>query len=145
MALTTFVLFYIGTAYLLSYNVKGLKILFLDALEVQLFGSVVFSLLIPITAKVAEYFGRREVLITTTVLIGLFSFLLPVLMTSGEGVIFLFAALAMILMGMTYALIDTALAAPFPTSVRYTGSYIPSIWPAFSVRLSHPISLLGFK
>ena len=30
----------------------------------------------------------------------------------------------MALMGMTYGLIGTALAAPFPTNVRYTGSSI---------------------
>jgi metabolite-proton symporter len=124
VALATFVLFYIGTAYLLSYNVKVLKIPFLDALEVQLVSSVVFGIFIPIAGKLAERFGRREVLIATTVLIGAFSFLLPGLMTGGEGSIFLFAALAMALMGMTYGLIGTALAAPFPTTVRYTGSSI---------------------
>ncbi|XUY25889.1 MFS transporter [Agrobacterium sp. rho-8.1] len=124
VALATFVLFYIGTAYLLSYNVKVLKIPFLDALEVQLVSSVVFGIFIPIAGKLAERFGRREVLIVTTVLIGAFSFLLPGLMTGGEGSIFVFAALAMALMGMTYGLIGTALAAPFPTTVRYTGSSI---------------------
>jgi metabolite-proton symporter len=124
VALATFVLFYIGTAYLLSYNVKVLKIPFLDALEVQILGSIIFGLFIPIAGKLAERFGRREILILTTVLIGLFSFLLPSLMTGGEGSIFVFAALAMMLMGMTYGLIGTALAAPFPTRVRYTGSSI---------------------
>jgi MFS family permease len=124
VALATFVLFYIGTAYLLSYNVKVLKIPFLDALEVQILGSVVFGIFIPIAGKLAEKFGRREILILTTVLIGLFSFLLPGLMTGSEGSIFVFAALAMMLMGMTYGLIGTALAAPFPTRVRYTGSSI---------------------
>jgi metabolite-proton symporter len=124
VALATFVLFYIGTAYLLSYNVKVLKIPFLDALEVQILGSIVFGIFIPIAGKLAEKFGRREILIITTVLIGLFSFLLPGLMTGSEGSIFVFAALAMMLMGMTYGLIGTALAAPFPTRVRYTGSSI---------------------
>ncbi|MCS4241202.1 metabolite-proton symporter [Rhizobium sp. BIGb0125] len=124
VALATFVLFYIGTAYLLSYNVKVLKIPFLDALEVQILGSIVFGIFIPFAGKLAERFGRREILILTTVLIGAFSFLLPGLMSGGEGSIFVFAALAMALMGMTYGLIGTALAAPFPTTVRYTGSSI---------------------
>jgi len=122
VALATFVLFYIGSAYLLSYNVKVLKIPFLDALEVQILGSIVFGIFIPIVGKLAERFGRREVLILTTVLIGLFSFFLPGLMTGGEGSIFVFVIFAMALMGMTYGLIGTALAAPFPTAVRYTGS-----------------------
>lgn len=124
VALATFVLFYIGSAYLLSYNVKVLKMSFLDALEVQLLGSIVFGIFIVVIGKLAERYGRREMLILTTVLIAAFSFLLPALMTNGEGMIFLFVVLAMVLMGMTYGLIGTALAAPFPTSVRYTGSSI---------------------
>ncbi|WP_312223479.1 MFS transporter [Rhizobium rhizoryzae] len=124
VALATFVLFYIGSAYLLSYNVKVLKISFIDALEVQLLGSVVFGLFIPIAGKLADRVGRRELLIVVTILIGLFSFLLPTLMTSGEIAIFIFSASSMALMGLTYGLIGTALAAPFPTAVRYTGSSI---------------------
>ncbi len=124
VALATFVLFYIGSAYLLSYNVRILKMPFLDALEVQLLGSIVFGIFIPIVGKLGDRYGRREMLIVTTVLIGLFSFVLPALMTNGEGMIFLFVVLAMVLMGMTYGLIGTALAAPFPTAVRYTGSSI---------------------
>lgn len=124
VALATFVLFYIGSAYLLSYNVKVLGIPFVEALEVQLLGSVLFGLFIPIAGKLAERFGRREVLILTTVLIGVFSFFLPGLMTGGEASIFVFVIFAMALMGMTYGLIGTALAAPFPTRVRYTGSSI---------------------
>lgn len=124
VALATFVLFYIGSAYLLSYNVKVLGIPFVEALEVQLLGSVLFGIFIPISGKLAERFGRREVLILTTVLIGVFSFFLPGLMTGGETSIFVFVIFAMALMGMTYGLIGTALAAPFPTRVRYTGSSI---------------------
>ncbi len=66
VALATFVLFYIGSAYLLSYNVKVLKISFIDALEVQLLGSVVFGLFIPIAGKLADRVGRRELLIVVT-------------------------------------------------------------------------------
>jgi metabolite-proton symporter len=124
VALATFVLFYIGTAYLLSYNIKVLKLPFLDALEIQILGSVLFGLAIPVIGKLGDRYGRRQMLTLTTVLIGLFSFALPSLMTNGESGIVIFIILAMILMGMTYGLIGTALAAPFPTSVRYTGSSI---------------------
>ncbi|NIY98855.1 MHS family MFS transporter, partial [Salipiger sp. HF18] len=69
-------------------------------------------------------FGRREVLIATTLAIAAFSFLVPVLMVANEARILGFVTLGMALMGMTYGLIGTALAAPFPTRVRYTGSSI---------------------
>ncbi|WP_337182619.1 MFS transporter [Shinella sp.] len=124
VALATFVLFYIGSAYLLSYNVKVLNLPFVEALEIQILGSVLFGLFIPLAGKLAERLGRREVLIATTVLIGIFSFFLPGLMTGGETGIVVFAIVAMALMGLTYGLIGTALAAPFPTKVRYTGASI---------------------
>ncbi|WP_330629640.1 MFS transporter (plasmid) [Thioclava litoralis] len=124
VAMVTFVLFYIGTAYLLSYNVKVLEIPFTDALVMQLWGAIIFGLAIPVAGLAAERFGRREVLIVTTILIAAFSFLVPVLMVANEGAILLFVTLSMMLMGLTYGLIGTALAAPFPTRVRYSGSSI---------------------
>lgn len=145
VALATFVLFYISTAYLLSYNVKVLKIPFLDALEVQILGSIVFGIFIPIAGKLAEKFGRREILILTTVLIGLFSFLLPSLMTGSEGSIFVFAALAMTLMGMTYGLIGTALAAPSRPACATPARPSPSTWPASSAHRWRPISPHGCR
>ena len=60
VALATFVLFYIGSAYLLSYNVKVLKIPFLDALEVQILGSIVFGIFIPIVGKLADPDHRAD-------------------------------------------------------------------------------------
>jgi len=122
VAMVTFVLFYIGTAYLMSYNVKVRHIPFLDALAIQIFSSISFGIFIPLSGKLSERFGRRAVLVGTTILIGAFSFLLPILLGGSETGILLFAVIAMALMGMTYAPIGTALAAPFPTSVRYTGS-----------------------
>ncbi|MCA0961926.1 MFS transporter [Salipiger bermudensis] len=124
VALATFVLFYLSTAYLLSYNVKVVQIPFTDALAIQIWGAVIFGLFIPVAGLTAERLGRRQVLIGTTLAIAAFSFLVPVLMVENEARILGFVTLAMALMGMTYGLIGTALAAPFPTRVRYTGSSI---------------------
>ena len=121
-ALTTFVLFYIGTAYLLSYNIKVRHIPFLDALAIQILGSITFLLFIPLTASLSDRYGRRRVLIGTTILVALFSFALAPLLGGSVTSICVFAGLAMALMGMTYGPIGTALAAPFPTRVRYTGA-----------------------
>ncbi len=145
VALATFVLFYIGSAYLLSYNVKVLKIPFLDALEIQIVGSVAFGIFIPIVGKLAERFGRREMLILTTVLIGIFSFFLPGLMTGGEGSIVVFAIVAMALMGMTYGLIGTALAAPSQRPCATPARRSPSTLLASSALRWRPISPPGCR
>jgi metabolite-proton symporter len=122
VALATFVLFYIASAWLLSYNVKTLHIAFLDALEIQMAGAVAFGIFIPLVAKLAERIGHRNSLILTTALIGAFSFALAPLLKGGEGAILIFAMVSMALMGMTYGLLGTTLAAMFPTRVRYTGA-----------------------
>ncbi|MGE4327935.1 MAG: MFS transporter, partial [Pseudodonghicola sp.] len=125
VALVTFVLFYICTAWLLSYNVKVIHIPFLDALKIQIYGSVIFGISIVLAGKVADTTGRFKFLIWVTVLIALFSFALaPLMSTGGEGGIYAFVTLGMFLMGLTYGVIGAALAAPFPTRVRYTGSSI---------------------
>ena len=127
VALVTFVLFYICSAWLLSYNVKVLQIPFKDALAMQIFGSVVFGIAIPIAGKVADRIGRYAFLIGVTLAIAAFSFLLAPLMqgdAGNEGSIYLFITIGMFLMGLTYGVIGAALAAPFPTRVRYTGASI---------------------
>ena len=124
MALVTFVLFYICSAYLLAYNVKVARISFLDALQVQIYGSVIFGITTIIAGKLGDRYGRREMLIWSTVVIGLFSFALAPLLSAGITGIYAFATLGMAIFGINYGLIGTALAAPFPTAVRYTGASI---------------------
>ncbi|MBU2958870.1 MFS transporter [Paracoccus sp. 1_MG-2023] len=122
VALATFVLFYIGSAYLLSYNVKVLEMTLPEALEVQVWGAIVFGALIPVAGKVADRWSRRNLLILVTILIGAFSFALDPLLSGSRSGVFAFVTIAMALMGITYGVIGAALAAPFPTHVRYTGS-----------------------
>ncbi|PJE33398.1 Inner membrane metabolite transport protein YhjE [Pseudooceanicola marinus] len=122
VALSTFVLFYIGTAYLLSYNVGVLEMSLTEALHVQLWGAVVFGLFIPLAGKLADRISRFRLLLAVTVLIGVFSFALAPLLEGGLGGVYGFVTLGMALMGVTYGIIGAVLAAPFPTEVRYTGS-----------------------
>ena len=122
VALSTFVLFYIGTAYLLSYNVGVLEMSLTEALHIQLWGAVVFGLFIPLAGKLADRISRFRLLLAVTVLIGAFSFALAPLLEGGLGGVYGFVTLGMALMGVTYGIIGAVLAAPFPTEVRYTGS-----------------------
>jgi metabolite-proton symporter len=124
VGLATFVIFYVCTAYLLSYNVKVTGISLLDALKVQIYGSVLFGLATVAAGKLADRFGRRELLIATVVAIAAFSFTLGPLLTAGIAGIYVFAMIGMVLVGLNYGVLGAALAAPFPTQVRYSGSSI---------------------
>jgi metabolite-proton symporter len=124
MALITFVAFYICTAYLLSYNVKVAGVSFRDALLVQIYGSVLFGVSTIAAGKLGDRFGRRALLLGSTIILGLFSFALAPLLTAGLPGIYAFTTVGMLLFGLNYGVIGAALAAPFPTRVRYTGSSI---------------------
>ena len=158
VALVTFVLFYICTAWLLSYNVKVLKITFMDALGVQIFGSIVFGLGIIVSGKIADVSGRYQFLLVTTIMIALFATIIGDLLTSALQsffALYVFVGIGMTLMGMTYAVIGAALAAPFPTKVRYTGASMTfnfagifgaSLAPyaATWLQTHHGVSFVGF-
>lgn len=122
VALSTFVLFYIGSAYLLSYNVKVLEMSLPEALRVQLWGAVVFGAFIPVAGKLADRISRFTLLLWVTVAIGVFSFALAPLLSGSLAGVYGFVTIGMALMGFSYGIIGAVLAAPFPTSVRYTGS-----------------------
>ncbi|MBC7579059.1 MAG: MHS family MFS transporter [Tardiphaga sp.] len=124
LALVTFVLFYICSAYLLGYNVKVVGISFLDALKVQIYGSVLFGISTVAAGKLGDHFGRRNLLIWSTIAVALFSFALGPLLTAGIAGIYGFITIGMLMFGLNYGVIGTALAAPFPTQVRYTGASI---------------------
>jgi metabolite-proton symporter len=124
VGLLTFVFFYICTAYLLSYNVKVAGMSFVDALQLQIFGAVVFGITNIAAGLLADRIGRRQLLIIGVVLIGAFSFAFAPLLTAGTTGVYVFAMVAMALFGLNYGVIGAALAAPFPTAVRYTGSSI---------------------
>lgn len=124
MGLLTFVLFYICSAYLLSYNVKVAGVSFRDALLIQMIGSVFFGISTVLAGLVGDRYGRRELLIVSSIVAGLFSFALGPLLSGGIVGIYAFTILGMGIFGFNYGVIGAALAAPFPTAVRYTGSSI---------------------
>jgi MFS family permease len=82
-----------------------------------------FALTIPISALLADRYGSRAVLIGSTLAIILFGLLFAPLFGSGtQAGVLAFLSLGLALMGMTYGPLGTALAALFPTAVRYTGA-----------------------
>ena len=120
--LTTFVLFYLMTVFLLSWGTTALGYSREQFLLMQLVGIVFFGLTIPWSAKLADRYGRRHTLIGVTVLIGLFGLVMAPLLNSGTTGALLALVVGLALMGLTYGPLGTALSELFPTSVRYTGS-----------------------
>lgn len=122
-ALATFVLFYIMTVFSLSYGTGTLGYSREEFLILQMVGVLAFGIFIPVAAVLADRFGMRRVMVGVSIGIALFGLALAPLLGSGNvwGVLG-FLCLGFALMGMTYGPLGTALAAPFPTAVRYTGA-----------------------
>jgi metabolite-proton symporter len=124
ISLATFVLFYMMTVFTLTWgtNPAGGGYTRQQFLLIQLFGIIFFALTIPLSAVLADRHGRRRTLIWTTVLIGLFGFVLAPWLQAGTWGAMLTLATGLSLMGFTYGPLGTALSELFPTRVRYTGS-----------------------
>src|SRR5690606_18451908 len=80
------------------------------------------ALTMPAATVLADRIGLRPVMVGTSIAIAVFGLVAgPLLAASGAGVI-VFLILGFGLMGFTYGPLGAALASPFPTSVRYSGS-----------------------
>ena len=122
MSLATFVLFYLMTVFALTWGTSALGFTRQQFLLIQLFGIVFFARTIPMSAVLADRFGRRRTLLWTTFAIGAFGFALAPLLSAHTAGALLTMAIGLSLMGLTYGPLGTALSELFPTSVRYTGS-----------------------
>ncbi|OJT98217.1 MAG: MFS transporter [Rhizobium sp. 63-7] len=122
VAVATFVLFYLMTVFTLSWGTTKLGYSREQFLVVQLVGVVFFGLTIPIAGLLSDRFSRRRVLILTTIGIAIFGLFYSTLLEGGIVGAFACSIIGLALMGFTYGPIGAALAAPFPTGVRYTGA-----------------------
>jgi MFS family permease len=86
-------------------------------------GVLAFALTIPISALLADRYGRWGMLLGATVAILVFGLLFAPLFTAGSQLgVLLLLVIGLALMGLTYGPLGTALAGLFPTAVRYTGA-----------------------
>jgi MFS family permease len=122
VSLATFVLFYLMTVFALTWGTTALGYSRQAFLLIQLFGIVFFALTIPLSAVLADRYGRRSTLIWTTVAIAGFGFVLAPMLSAGTAGALSTMAIGLSLMGLTYGPLGTALSELFPTAVRYTGS-----------------------
>ena len=111
------------TVFSLSWGTGALGYSRDEFLILQMVGVCFFGAFIPLSAVLADRFGMRRVMVAVSVGIAIFGLLLGPLFGSGHvaGVLG-FLCIGFALMGMTYGPLGTALAAPFPTAVRYTGA-----------------------
>jgi len=122
VSLATFVLFYLMTVFALTWGTTALGFSRQQFLLIQLFGILFFALTIPLSAVLADRYGRRRTLIWTTAAIAAFGFVLAPMLSAGTAGALWTMAIGLSLMGLTYGPLGTALSELFPTAVRYTGS-----------------------
>ncbi|MEO3402598.1 MFS transporter [Mucilaginibacter sp. CAU 1740] len=144
--ITTFLLFYLMTVFTLNWGTTALHYTKSNFLIIQMISMLFFGLGIPLSAVLADKYGRDKMLILATICIMAFGLVFAPLFTSGSLVTTcVFLSLGMFLMGLTYGPIGTALAGIFPASVRYTGASLAftlagilgaSITPALATKLA---------
>jgi metabolite-proton symporter len=123
IALATFVLFYLMTVFIASWAITDLHMTRELFLENQISSVAFFALLIPISAVLADRYGRKRILMTASILIIIFGILLGYFLGSSDSInILITLSIGMALMGFTYGPLGTILSELYPTNVRYTGS-----------------------
>ena len=123
VALATFVLFYLMTVFIASWSISELNITRDTFLENQILSVFFFTLLIPISALLADRYGRKVILMMASLMIIVFGFFFtPLLGASDANSILITLSIGMALMGFTYGPLGTILSELYPTNVRYTGA-----------------------
>ncbi len=122
-AVTTFVVFYLMTVFMLNWNTKELHFSNKEALLMQLFSVLFFAGFIPVSALIADKIGRRKMLLYASIAIAIFGLFFSLFLNSGSTILVtFFLCLGMSLMGFTYGPMGTFLSELFPTKVRYSGA-----------------------
>jgi MFS family permease len=118
-----FLHFYLMTVFSLSWATTALKIPRTQFLVLQMIGVLFFAATIPLSAVVADRRTRRGILVTATLAVMGFGFIMGPLFGSGTlfGVL-AFLCLGFGVVGFSYGPLGTLLAELFPTAVRYTGA-----------------------
>ncbi|MHA3053908.1 MFS transporter [Acinetobacter sp. ANC 4633] len=122
-AICTFVVFYLTTVFALQWGTTELGYTRNQFLEIQLVATLCFAGTIPLSAVLAEKFGRKTTSILVCAIAAVFGiFFAPLLASGSLFAVFIFLCIGLSIMGLTYGPIGTVLSEQFPISVRYTGS-----------------------
>jgi metabolite-proton symporter len=154
--ITTFLLFYIMTVFTLNWGTTALQYPREGFLIAQMISMLFFALGIPASAVLADSSGRSNMLIASSIGIFIFGlFFAPFFSTGSLFVTVAFQSMGMLLMGLNYGPVGTALSEIFPAEVRYTGASLSftlagilgaSLTPYFSTSLAtnYGLSYVGY-
>ncbi|MOA37743.1 Inner membrane metabolite transport protein YhjE [compost metagenome] len=92
----------------------------------QFVSAIIAGGMIVVSGILADRIGRRKLLAVAAVLIGLFSLVAPVLLSSGDIGRYLFVLIGFSLLGLSFGQAGGALASRFSREYRYTGASLTS-------------------
>jgi len=121
-ALASFALFHLATVFPLSWIGMYTEQSIDDVLQVQVIGALLAAVAIMFSGWLADRIGRRILLGTMAVLIGLFSFATPWLLGAGTVGNNLFLLTSFILLGLSYGQASGTVTSNFTPRYRYTGA-----------------------
>ena len=129
--LATYVLFYLITAFSLSYGtaptdaaLPGLGFNYNNFVWIMVLGAVFFGIFTMLSGPWAERWGRRRFLMVVTFLIMIYGLTWVPILSLGNVGAFAWLIIGFSLMGVTFGPMGALLPELFPTNVRYTGSGI---------------------
>lgn len=124
--LASFALFHLVTVFPLSWVslYSGQRVS--DFLFVQFVSAIICGGMIVVSGILADKYGRSRLLGVSAVLIGLFSFAVPILLGSGDIGRYLFVLIGFSLLGLSFGQASGALASRFSREYRYTGASLTS-------------------
>lgn len=121
-ALASFALFHLVTVFPLSWITLYSDQSVTQILGVQIVGAFLAAGAIMVSGWLSDHLGRRKLLGGMAVLIGVFSFMAPVLLSTGEVGSTMFLLLGFVLLGLSYGQASGTVTANFSPRYRYTGA-----------------------
>jgi len=121
-ALASFALFHLVTVFPLSWIALYSEQPVTQILGVQIVGAFLAAGAIMVSGWLSDHLGRRKLLGGMAVLIGVFSFMAPVLLNTGEVGSTMFLLLGFVLLGLSYGQASGTVTANFSPQYRYTGA-----------------------
>lgn len=121
-ALASYALFHIVTVFPLSWVNLYSQQEIGEFLRVELVGAVLAALAMPVSGRIADRIGRRNLLGTLAVLIAVFSVATPWLLDGGNTGQNAFILIGFVLLGLSYAQAAGSVTSNFLPHFRYTGA-----------------------